>query len=330
MEDVRNIVVVRPGALGDVLTTRGVLRFLRLTFPGARLRLLAPGERGRLFDHFGWVDEVLDWESAECGWLFSSGEAEPGARLRAAFDDVGLVISFVGDTRGNVDDNYKRRVAELAPHGAHGCFPARPDESGTTPIGRWLLDCAQEFCRERRLVRGDAFPDLAACHAARFRVDGAATAERLLVMHPGSGGRRKNWPVENFAVLANALLAAKGGGGERLFSRLVATSGEADATLGEQLCAMVPGASIWPQGGLERLAGLLAGARLYVGNDSGVSHLAASVMGDGGTGPAVAVVFGPSNAGIWAPPDALVLDAGEAMDSLDTDDALHRVLGLFQ
>jgi ADP-heptose:LPS heptosyltransferase len=46
---------------------------------------------------------------------------------------------------------------------------------------------------------------------------------------------------------------------------------------------------------LYELARWLAGARLYVGNDSGITHLAAAV------GTPVLALFGPSDPGIWAP-----------------------------
>ena len=47
---------------------------------------------------------------------------------------------------------------------------------------------------------------------------------------------------------------------------------------------------------LRQLAAVLAEFQLYVGNDSGVTHLAAALGG-----PAVAAIFGPSDPVIWAP-----------------------------
>lgn len=46
---------------------------------------------------------------------------------------------------------------------------------------------------------------------------------------------------------------------------------------------------------LVELARSLAGARLYIGNDSGVSHLAAAV------GCPTVVLFGPTDPRVWAP-----------------------------
>ena len=76
---------------------------------------------------------------------------------------------------------------------------------------------------------------------------------------------------------------------------------------------------------LETLAELLAGACLYVGNDSGVSHLAGMVADSAGHAPRLAVLFGPSDSRVWAPPGALVLEAGPDMRGVTPDGAFDRI-----
>ncbi len=90
-------------------------------------------------------------------------------------------------------------------------------------------------------------------------------------VHPFSGGARKNWPLERFRAL-------------KLEMPLQFTAGP-----GEKLPAAVR------FDGLGQLADWLASARVYIGNDSGISHLAAAV----GT-PTVAL-FGPTRPEVWAP-----------------------------
>jgi ADP-heptose:LPS heptosyltransferase len=95
------------------------------------------------------------------------------------------------------------------------------------------------------------------------------------VIHPFSGSAGKNWPLKNFEALARHLEP-------RLAVEWTAGPGE-----------ILSGARRFDD--LYDLATWLAGARLYVGNDSGISHLAAAV----GT-PAV-VIFGPTDPRVWAP-----------------------------
>ncbi len=95
------------------------------------------------------------------------------------------------------------------------------------------------------------------------------------VVHPFSASAKKNWPLARFRELARKLEA-------RLPVRWCA--GPEDA-LKEAVRF----------DDLYELACWLAGARLYVGNDSGITHLAAAV------GTPVVALFGPKAPAVWAP-----------------------------
>ncbi len=127
----------------------------------------------------------------------------------------------------------------------------------------------------------DALPNEANLHAADFfarqvgadipavpRIPCDAIRNEAIWLHPFSGSARKNWPYERFEELARQLNPiapvewAADSGGNR-FSDLY------------------------------ELARRLAGARAYVGNDSGISHLAAAAGA-----PSVGL-FGASDPSIW-------------------------------
>jgi hypothetical protein len=124
----------------------------------------------------------------------------------------------------------------------------------------------------------DQVRSLVACPPASAlpRVPCRAVRENFAVVHPFSGSRRKNWPLHKFRAVAAHL--------ERLMS-VRWCAGEEDP--------QIPHSVRIPD--LYDLACWLAKARLYVGNDSGITHLAAAV----GT-PTVAL-FGPTDPAIWAP-----------------------------
>ena len=108
------------------------------------------------------------------------------------------------------------------------------------------------------------------------RIDCGRQRERFAVIHPFSGSPRKNWPLENFQRLAQRL--------ERVMP-VNWCAGPEDPPL--------PGAVQIPD--LYDLACWLARAQLYLGNDSGITHLAAAV------GTPVLALFGPTNPAVWAP-----------------------------
>lgn len=126
-----------------------------------------------------------------------------------------------------------------------------------------------------------ALPD-GSCHAVDFYTrqaggkDGAAPRLNVprrddgwLAIHPFSGSARKNWPIDRYRELA------------------------VSAGIEARFCEDPEG--VHRMGDLAELAERLATARAYVGNDSGISHLAAAV------GTPVVALFGPSDPRMWAP-----------------------------
>src|SRR5262249_32701228 len=100
--------------------------------------------------------------------------------------------------------------------------------------------------------------------------------ENFAVIHPFSGSPRKNWPIEKYRALASKL--------ERVMP-VRWCAGPEDPQLEQAVRIDDP----------YELACWLAQARLYIGNDSGVTHLAAAV------GTPVLALFGPTDPAVWAP-----------------------------
>jgi len=102
------------------------------------------------------------------------------------------------------------------------------------------------------------------------------------LIHPGSGSPDKNWAIEGFVELAERLRS--------LGHRVVWILGPAETNLASSLSG-----EVIDRPSLQALAATLARSRLFVGNDSGVSHLAAA------TGAPTLVLFGPTSSSVWLP-----------------------------
>jgi len=115
--------------------------------------------------------------------------------------------------------------------------------------------------------------EVGGCGMAMPRIPCACEPGEFAVVHPFSGSAKKNWPLERFRELAARL------------------------SMPVRWCAgpeeELEGAVRFDD--LYELAHWLAGARLYIGNDSGITHLAAAV------GTPVTVIFGPTDPAVWAP-----------------------------
>ncbi len=123
--------------------------------------------------------------------------------------------------------------------------------------------------------------------------------EDFVVIHPFASSAAKRWPLDGFREVAKRL------------------------DLPVRWCAgpTKPLDDAVRIGNLYELACWLARARVYIGCDSGISHLAAAV------GTPVITLFGPTDPAVWAPrgPVARVL---ERMESLTADDVLAAYNGL--
>ncbi len=123
-----------------------------------------------------------------------------------------------------------------------------------------------------------------------------------VVIHPLSGGSHKNWPLASYQELARRLPL------------------KTEWTCGPE--EQLPKATRFEN--LADLAGWIAGARLYIGNDSGITHLAAAV------GAPTIAIFGPTSPETWAPRggNVIVLHSNPigALQVADVVNAANRLL----
>jgi hypothetical protein len=195
--------------------------------------------------------------------LFST----PDARIRRVLAEVHRAYVFMWDDGVLTRGLRGLGIAEVQ------CFPGVPQADWPHHASAWYAQC----------LGVSPPPDF------RLHLPPAAEIAPDLILHPGSGSKTKNWPFEHFVAVAEHFL--------RRGHRVGWVSGPAE----ESLPPPPQGVVHLPPMSLVELGGMLARARAYLGNDSGISHLAAAV------GCPAAVIFGPTNPTIWAPIGARVL-----------------------
>jgi heptosyltransferase-2/heptosyltransferase-3 len=124
---------------------------------------------------------------------------------------------------------------------------------------------------------------------AWLRAQGLDTADRLVVLHPGTAGPSKLWLPERWAAVADSL-AGEG-------ARLVLTGGPTELALVEDIAGRMRERppTLAGQTSVGQLAALLRRAALVMGVDSGPLHLAAA------QGVATVHLYGPGDAGRFGP-----------------------------
>ncbi len=124
----------------------------------------------------------------------------------------------------------------------------------------------------------------------------------LVVIHPGSGGftPARRWRAENFAAVADAL-SKKG-------SQIILVGTQNDGVDAVQRAMSRPALNLSEQTTLHQLTALLKRADLFIGGDSGVTHIAAA-----SNAPVIAI-FGPTNAAAWGPGEGRKDEGGRMKD----------------
>ena len=269
-----------PGAIGDLLCCWPALD--ALGDGGARLTLAARPDTADVLP----AERLSSWsiDARELAELFGSGPLSAVTRER--FAGFTRVDSFTG----HADPSFAARLAaaagDLERVHVHPFRGMRRDE----PARDYYARCLGAAPRVRPLpVHADA----AAWAESLWRR--AHLDQRVLVIHPGSGSPAKNW--EGMSRVAGAW--RRNGG------QVIALRGPAEIDAGTQLAE----ADLTLSGeSLRRIAAVIARARRFLGNDSGISHLAGLI------GARTVVVFGETDPRIWAPAgdDVRVLHAPSA------------------
>lgn len=250
---------IHPGPLGDVLLAIPALRALRAGDPAERLALAAQPAVGRLLVALGVVDGAVSFDGLGLSALFVEDELPPRPETLRT---MRRVICWFGAR----DPVFARRLRALVP----GAVVASPRGDGAVPVWQHLL--ATVPAAGEGSPRACELP--AAARAAgreALRRLGWRTDTRLLIAHPGAGSAGKRWPAEGFVRVLAPLCA-------RPELTVVLHQGPADAdavaAVADRLAGRVRVLRDLPLGDL---AGALVHAAAYLGNDSGISHLAAAV-----------------------------------------------------
>lgn len=278
----RSILVLRGGALGDLLLTLPLLQSLRRRWPESRIEVVGNALAAVLAVDAGCIDAChSQHESRWLGLFFP--DLPP--TLRAWLSAFDLVINAWPDTDGQIRRHFPARpgqqfISVPQIREGHGSAWSQLLEPTLKELGpdrtddrRWqLLDISRQSKLESRRRLASLLP---------------ATTESPVALHPGSGSNRKNAPLTEWLELSRRLAPRP----------VLFILGEAEASLLPALRGATPAPVYllqeWP---LPLLAGALSICGGYVGHDTGVSHLAAAV------GLRCVLLFGPTDPAVWAPP----------------------------
>jgi heptosyltransferase-2 len=299
MDTKLKVLIIRPSALGDTLMLLPALAHLR-----PFREVILAGRRPGLDLLKSHIHSCLDYEGPGWHYLFMEN-VDPGTAL--PIPPVDHVVAFLNDPEGGVKDNLKTYLSKTPTH----IFPPFPPEGGKIHVALYL---AQSLQRSGLPIDAQKAIENAYKHALFGKQIGADLKKRI-IFHPGSGGMKKNHPPDFWLDLikqANKRPHFMKGGvllllgpAEKPFYSFFKENLD-----GERTQVLISPA--W-----ETLISLLSESPLYVGHDSGITHLAAL------HGTPTIALFKNSSIHQWRPigPAVRVIE-----DKLDLNDLIRETL----
>ena len=279
----KTTVMIHPGSLGDVLLAAPAMVRLRTRFPGYRMALFAEVQAAKLLYACGVVDAWTSMQGGDCANLFVDAHAVHG-QVRTWLMNCDFAVGWMQGHDGTLSETLKalgvREVIVRSPFStkilaAHqqDRFLETIDEVPSQDEGDALLKVTEPV-----IQLGQACLEAA----------GHSIGQSLVVIHPGSGSPHKCVAPETLLPVVVAV--------QRVGAIPVILEGPADREPVErllQLCSNPP--IVLKDLDLLTVAGVLAQSQLFVGQDSGITHMA------GLMGLRMVALFGPTDPARWAP-----------------------------
>jgi len=294
MREIRNILLIRTSALGDVVMALPVLRTLRAAYPSARIDWAVEESSAPILEDNPDLSDALILCTKK--W-----------RRRLGLQDLREMAAAVGqlrknrydltvDLQGLIKSGFMARITGAALRiGYHRSLCREPFSARfnnlhvQTRSGTHIVDQQLELLRPLGITEPDRrFP-------IHLRKEDEQRAEDFLlrmagddgapvVVNPGAAWPTKRWGLANFAELARRIA-------DELHRPVVITWGSEEEKRDADAIVRGAGKGVFPAPptDIRQLAALLRQCRLFVGSDTGPLHIAAAL------GVPVVALFGPSD-----------------------------------
>jgi lipopolysaccharide heptosyltransferase I len=303
MTPVRRVLIVRLGALGDIVHAIPVAVALRRAWPAAEIDWLVSARHREILELVPVLDRLLavnDRGGARGGRSLADAVREMRARrYDLAIDLQGLIksaalarLSGARRVLGFARAHLREPVARLFYTERYD--PGAGREAGEPPhVVRMNLDALRAVGIEAGPPEFPlSVPPSAVADGLKSEAGG-----RYALLNPGAAWPNKRWPASRFAALARMLR-------DRMMLRSVVIWGPGEREIGEAIVAESEGAALLsPQTTIADVIAIARGADVMVSGDTGPTHLAAAVA------TPIVGIYGPTSPGRngpWSPDDVTV------------------------
>ncbi|MHC4571367.1 MAG: glycosyltransferase family 9 protein [Planctomycetota bacterium] len=319
-------VILQPGAIGDCILTLPLAEFMKDCLGLGGIDILGHTEYIGILPGRTCVDGIRSMDSVDLHRLFTETKAfdlADGDALISIFANYAWIVTFLGEADSDFEQNliftancsHSAEVITLSMkpsekfsgHVADFYIQQFVTQSGLS-LGHWRVRKAKSLIKATKadINRGRELLE-------EINVD---FSENLVVIQPGSGGSNKRCHLDNFLTVAKELVSK---GIEVIFLLGPAESEQFSAGMIKKISNV---AKYLTDLSLTGVLGLLSCADGFVGNDSGITHLAAAL------GVRTIAVFGPTNPDVYRPigPAVTVFRANTAAFTKEPSEGLQHEL----
>ena len=317
----QNCLVIQPGAVGDCILTAPLIRMLADLGP---VDVMGHTERLAVLEGRTQINRILSLEVPGLHQLFADDDGEASSEsLVELLSGYQLIVTFLADEKGV----FQRNLARLA----RAESKVEVVSVELRPPSDWPGHAAEFFVEQVR----DQFPgyefagwdilhkgpllqatddDEEKGWAMLAQANVHPQGGNVVAIHPGSGGAKKCWPVENFRQVARELI------GRGCQVVMLLGPAEMERWPGETIAQVQAEMPIICDASIADIAAMLSCCAVYLGNDSGITHLAGALDRD------TIAIFGPSSSLHWRPLGAKVWVIEVASDAWpDTEMVLGEI-----
>ena len=297
----QSVLIVRLGALGDIVHALPLAAALRAVWPSARIDWLVDVKHRGILDLAGGLSSIVPIDTRRLAGptgVVAVVRALRATRYDVAIDAQGLIKSAVLARLAAAG-----RVVGLARPHLREPLAGRAYGEAVDPPGVHVVDKALSLAQALGAPPGqprfDLRPPVTDVVDRARRALGIAAPAPFVVLNPGAAWPNKRWPADRFGALARRIHARHGwpsivawGPGEQTLAAEVVAAAHAGGP------AAIAAAA--PPTTLGELVALVAAAGLVVSGDTGPLHLAAAM------GTPIVGLYGPTDParnGPWSSAD---------------------------
>lgn len=291
--------IVQPGAVGDCILTLPLARFMKETLGLGGVDMLGHAEYIEFLPGRSCIDGISAIDSVDMHRLFVErrdfdvADRDP---LIGTFGGYAWIATFLGEPNSDFEHNLiytancsgSAEVMTLAMKAPKDFAGHVTDFYTQQCIAQVGLSVAPEQAQGADCLIQATHADMARGREL-LNETGLDPAKRPVVIHPGSGGLKKCWHVDNFLAVAENL---KSNGLEVLFLLGPAELDRYGKAIVKKISSAAPSLAGLS---LTQVLGLLSCADAFIGNDSGITHLAA------GLGVRTFALFAPTDPSLYGP-----------------------------